>query len=328
MALFQISEPGEAPAPHAWKRAIGIDLGTTNSLVATVRHGLSVVLPDADGRPLVPSIVRYGSEGVTTGYAAMVKQASDPQNTIVSVKRLMGRGLSDLDDDRRFPYRFVDAPGMVRIATRAGVKSPVEISADLLRALRERAEAALGGAIEGAVVTVPAYFDDAQRQATKDAARLAGLPILRLLNEPTAAAVAYGLDNAAEGTYAVYDLGGGTFDISILTLTRGVFEVLATNGDSALGGDDFDHRVFCWIIEAAKLPPLSPADARLLLVKSREAKEMLTGHDAAPLIAALSDGTKIDLTLTKAIFTDITRNLVAKTLSPMKRALRDARIAP
>ena len=238
----------------------------------------------------------------------------------------MGRGLADLADDRRFPYRFHDTPGMVRIGTRAGIKTPVEISAEILRALRARGEASLGGPIEGAVVTVPAYFDDAQRQATKDAARLAGLPILRLLNEPTAAAVAYGLDNAAEGTYAVYDLGGGTFDISILTLTRGVFEVLATNGDSALGGDDFDHRVFCWIIEAAKLPPLSPADARLLLVKSREAKEMLTGHDAAPLIATLSDGTKVDLTLTKAIFTDITRNLVAKTMQPVKRALRDAQL--
>jgi molecular chaperone HscA len=328
MALFQISEPGEAPLPHARKRAIGIDLGTTNSLVATVRNGLAVVLPDEEGRPLVPSIVRYRDDGVDVGYAAMTHQADDPQNTIVSVKRMMGRGLADLADDRRFPYRFHDTPGMVRIGTRAGIKSPVEVSADILRALRARGEASLGGQIDGAVVTVPAYFDDAQRQATKDAARLAGLPILRLLNEPTAAAVAYGLDNAAEGTYAVYDLGGGTFDISILTLTRGVFEVLATNGDSALGGDDFDHRVFCWIIEAAKLPPLSPTDARLLLVKSRDAKEMLTGHDAAPLIATLSGGTKVDLTLTKAIFTDITRNLVAKTLPPMKRALRDAGIVP
>ena len=312
MALFQISEPGEAPLPHAWKRAIGIDLGTTNSLVATVRNGFAVVLSDDEGRPLVPSIVRYRDDGaVDVGYAAMAQQADDPQNTIVSVKRMMGRGLADLADDRRFPYRFHDTPGMVRIGTRAGVKSPVEVSAEILRALRARGEASLVGPIDGAVVTVPAYFDDAQRQATKDAARLAGLPILRLLNEPTAAAIAYGLDNAAEGTYAVYDLGGGTFDISILKLTRGVFEVMATNGDSALGGDDFDHRVFCWIIEAAKLPPLSPADARLLLVKSREAKEMLTGHDAAPLIATLSDGTKVDLMLTKAIFTDITRNLVA-----------------
>ena len=326
MALFQISEPGEAPAPHAHKRAIGIDLGTTNSLVATVRHGLAVVLPDSEGRPLVPSIVRYAEAGVETGYAAMEHQASDPQNTIVSVKRLMGRGLDDLADDRRFPYRFVDAPGMVKLATRAGVKSPVEISADLLRALRERAEASLGGPVDAAVVTVPAYFDDAQRQATKDAARLAGLPVLRLLNEPTAAAIAYGLDNAAEGVYAVYDLGGGTFDISILRLSKGVFEVLATNGDSALGGDDFDHRVFCWIIEIAKLPPLSPADARLLLVKAREAKENLSEHDAAPVLATLSGGVSVNLALTKAVFTEITKHLIAKTMQPVKRAMRDAQL--
>ena len=258
----------------------------------------------------------------------MEHQARDPQNTIVSVKRLMGRGLADLADARRFPYRFVDAPGMVRIATRAGVKSPVEVSADLLRALRERAEASLGGPVDGAVVTVPAYFDDAQRQATKDAARLAGLPILRLLNEPTAAAIAYGLDNASEGVYAVYDLGGGTFDISILRLSKGVFEVLATNGDSALGGDDFDHRVFCWIIEAAKLPPLSPSDARMLLVKAREAKENLSEHETATIQATLGDGTGINVTLTKAIFTEITANLVAKTLAPVRRALRDAKLAP
>ncbi|MFO1305957.1 MAG: Fe-S protein assembly chaperone HscA [Burkholderiales bacterium] len=328
MALLQISEPGEAPAPHQRKRAIGIDLGTTNSLVATVRHGLAVVLPDDEGRPLVPSIVRYGEDGVTTGYEAMARQSVDPQNTIVSVKRLMGRGLSDLDDDRRFPYRFVDAPGMVRIATRAGVKSPVEISSEILRALRARAEAALGGPIDGAVVTVPAYFDDAQRQATKDAAKLAGLPILRLLNEPTAAAIAYGLDNASEGVYAVYDLGGGTFDISILRLSRGVFEVLATNGDAALGGDDFDHRVFCWILEAAKLSPLSPADARLLLVKAREAKENLSDHEEAIVVATLSDGTKVNATLTRATFSAIVENLVNKTMQPVKRALRDAKMAP
>ena len=328
MALFQISEPGEAPARQPRKRAIGIDLGTTNSLVATVRNGLAVVLPDSEGRPLVPSIVRYGESGVETGYAAMSHQTDDPQNTIISVKRLMGRGLADLADARRFPYRFVDAPGMVKIGTRAGVKSPVEVSADLLRALRDRAESSLGGPIDGAVVTVPAYFDDAQRQATKDAAQLAGLPILRLLNEPTAAAIAYGLDNASEGVYAVYDLGGGTFDISILRLSRGVFEVLATNGDSALGGDDFDHRVFCWIIEAAKLPPLSPSDARLLLVKAREAKENLSEHETASIVATLSGGQTVNLTLTKAIFTEITGNLVAKTLRPVKRALRDAQMKP
>jgi molecular chaperone HscA len=326
MALFQISEPGEAPAPHQRKRAIGIDLGTTNSLVATVRNGLAVVLPDIEGRPLVPSIVRYGQEGVETGYTAMAHQTGDPQNTIVSVKRMMGRGLADLTDARRFPYRFIDTPGMVKLDTRAGAKSPVEVSADLLRALRDRAEASLAGPVDGAVVTVPAYFDDAQRQATKDAAQLAGLPILRLLNEPTAAAIAYGLDNASEGVYAVYDLGGGTFDISILRLSRGVFEVLATHGDSALGGDDFDHRVFCWVIEAAKLPPLSPSDARLLLVKAREAKENLSEHETASILATLSGGQSVNLTLTKAIFTEITANLVAKTLLPVKRALRDAKL--
>ena len=328
MALFQISEPDEAPAPNARKRAIGIDLGTTNSLVATVRHGLAVVLPDEEGRPLVPSIVRYAEEGVETGYAAMAHQSDDAQNTIVSVKRLMGRGFTDLADARRFPYRFVDAPGMVKITTRSGVKSPVEISAEILRALRTRAEGSLTGAIDGAVVTVPAYFDEAQRQATKDAARLAGLNVLRLLNEPTAAAIAYGLDNASEGVYAIYDLGGGTFDISILRLSKGVFEVLATNGDSALGGDDFDHRVLCWIIEAAKLPPLSPDDVRLLLVASREAKENLSEHETALILATLADGQTVKVTLTKAIFTDITRNLVGKTLQPVKRALRDAQLQP
>ena len=325
MTLLQISEPDEAPAPKARRRAIGIDLGTTNSLVATVRDdGIAIVLPDAEGRPLVPSIVHYGPSGVEVGYDAMGAQTRDPQNTLVSVKRLMGRGLSDLADARRFPYRFVDAPGMVRVSTRSGDKSPVEVSADILRALRERAERALGGPIEAAVVTVPAYFDDAQRQATKDAARLAGLPVLRLLNEPTAAAVAYGLDHGVEGTYAVFDLGGGTFDISILKLTRGVFEVLATNGDSALGGDDFDHRVFCWILEAAKVPPPSPEDARLLLLHAREAKEMLTGHEAAPIVATLSTGQRIELSLTAATFSEITRTLIEKTLAPVRRALRDA----
>jgi molecular chaperone HscA len=328
MTLLQISEPGEAPLPHPKKRAVGIDLGTTNSLVATVRHGFPVVLADAEGRPLVPSVVRYAGDGTVVGYAALEQASSDPRNTIMSVKRLMGRGLEDLADDRRYPYRFVDTSGVIRIETRAGVRTPVEVSADILRALRERAEASLGGPVDGAVVTVPAYFDDAQRQATKDAATLAGLPVLRLLNEPTAAAIAYGLDNAAEGTYAVFDLGGGTFDVSILKLTRGVFEVLATNGDSALGGDDFDHRVFCWALEESKLPPLGAADARRLMSKAREAKEMLTGHDAAPIVATLADGTRVDATLSAATFTDITRNLVAKTLAPVRRALRDAKLAP
>jgi molecular chaperone HscA len=327
MTLFQISEPGESPRPHARKRAIGIDLGTTNSLVATVRNGLAVVLPDAEGRPLVPSVVRYAEEGVRVGYAAQARASADPGNTIVSVKRMMGRGLEDLGDERRYPYRFVEGAGVIRIATRAGVKTPVEISAEILKALRARAEASLGGAVDGAIVTVPAYFDDAQRQATKDAATLAGLPVLRLLNEPTAAAFAYGLDNASEGTYAIFDLGGGTFDISILRLSRGVFEVLATNGDSALGGDDFDHRVFCWALEQARLAPLSAADARALMTRARDAKEMLTGHDAASIVAELSVGV-IDAMLTSDTFTDITKTLVAKTLAPVKRALRDAKLAP
>jgi molecular chaperone HscA len=328
VTLFQISEPGDAPLPHAKKRAIGIDLGTTNSLVATVRHGFPVVLADEEGRPLVPSVVRYAGERVVVGYAALEQAASDPHNTIVSVKRLMGRGLEDLADDRRYPYRFLDTSGVIRIETRSGVRTPVEISAEILKALRGRAEASLGGPVDGAVVTVPAYFDDAQRQATKDAATLAGLPVLRLLNEPTAAAIAYGLDNASEGTYCVFDLGGGTFDVSILKLTRGVFEVLATNGDSALGGDDFDHRVFCWVLEESKLPPLGPADARRLMSRAREAKEMLTGHDAAPIVATLADGTRVDSTLPAATFTDITRTLVGKTMAPVRRALRDAKLAP
>src|SRR5689334_20928949 len=243
MALLQITEPDTAPAPRPRRRAVGIDLGTTNSLVATVRHGIPVVLPDAEGRPLLPSIVHYGAQGVAVGYPAIEALVADPQNTIVSVKRLMGRGLADLSDARRFPYRFGDAPGMVQLGTRSGPRTPVEVSAEILRVLRLRGESNLGGTLDGVVVTVPAYFDDAQRQATKDAARLAGLNVLRLLNEPTAAAIAYGLDHGSEGTFAVYDLGGGTFDISILRLTRGVFEVLSTNGDSALGGDDFDQSI-------------------------------------------------------------------------------------
>lgn len=329
MALLQISEPDASPAPHQRRLAVGIDLGTTNSLVATVRHGIPVVLPDHEGRPLLPSIVRYcDRDQVSVGHPAQAEQAKDPQNTIVSVKRFMGRGLADLSDDRRFPYRFIDAPGMLKLGTRAGVKSPVEVSAEILRVLRERAQASLGGDLAGAVVTVPAYFDDAQRQATKDAATLAGLNVLRLLNEPTAAAIAYGLDNAAEGTYAVYDLGGGTFDISILKLSRGVFEVLATNGDSALGGDDFDHRVYCWIVEAGELPLHTPEDTRLLMMKAREAKENLTLHPSAPIVATLASGDSVDLTLTASTFTSITQTLVTKTLTPLKRALRDAGLTP
>ena len=325
MALLQIAEPGESAAPHQHKLAVGIDLGTTNSLVATVRSGLSVVISDDFGRPLLPSVVRYHADaGVVVGYEAQADQAQDPRNTVVSVKRFMGRGIKDIAHRESLPYDFEDAPGMVKLRTVAGVKSPVEVSAEILRTLRARAEASLGGELVGAVITVPAYFDDAQRQATKDAAKLTGLSVLRLLNEPTAAAIAYGLDNAAEGIYAVYDLGGGTFDISILKLSRGVFEVLSTGGDSALGGDDFDQRIFCWIIEAAKLKPLSIEDARLLLMSAREAKEYLTPHGVAPITARLNSGEVVDLKLTTEIFTEITQTLVAKTIQPVKKALRDA----
>lgn len=325
MALLQIAEPGESPAPHQQKLAVGIDLGTTNSLVATVRSGLSVVISDELGRPLLPSVVHYRADGSSdVGYEAQATQALDPRNVIASVKRFMGRGLKDIAHRESMPYDFDDAPGMVRLRTASGVKSPVEISADILRTLRVRAEASLGGQLVGAVITVPAYFDDAQRQATKDAAKLAGLSVLRLLNEPTAAAIAYGLDNGAEGVYAVYDLGGGTFDISILNLSKGVFEVLATGGDSALGGDDFDQRIFCWIIEAAKLKPLSIEDARLLLTRAREAKEYLTPHGVAPITARLNSGEIVDLKLTTEIFTEISKTLVAKTIQPVKKALRDA----
>ena len=325
MALLQISEPGMSPAPHEQRLAVGIDLGTTNSLVATVRNGISTVLPDALGRPLLPSIVRYLPNGkIETGYAAQARQADDPRNTIVSVKRFMGRGVKDVAHLENAPYDFVDAPGMLQIRTTAGVKSPVEVSAEILKVLRERAEASLGGNLSGAVITVPAYFDDAQRQATKDAGKIAGLNVLRLLNEPTAAAIAYGLDNSAEGIYAVYDLGGGTFDLSILKLSRGVFEVIATSGDSMLGGDDFDQRVFCWVAEQAKLAPLSPRDMRLLLVRAREAKEYLTFHGEAPITAKLSSGEFVDLTIDTETFCRITQTLVTKTLGPMRKALRDA----
>ncbi len=325
MALLQISEPGQSAAPHEHRLAVGIDLGTTNSLVATVRNGIATVLPDERGRPLLPSIVRYlhGSK-VEVGYAAQVHQSDDPKNTVVSVKRFMGRGLKDVAYVENSPYDFVDVPGMLQLRTVAGVKSPVEISAEILKVLRVRAEASLGGTLVGAVITVPAYFDDGQRQATKDAATLAGINVLRLLNEPTAAAIAYGLENAAEGVYAVFDLGGGTFDISILKLSRGVFEVLATNGDVALGGDDFDHRVVCWALEEAKVPPVQPRDIRLLHTKAREAKEALTYHGEAPITARLSTGEFVDVTLTTEAFCSITQHLVQKTLGPTRKALRDA----
>ncbi|MBK6638690.1 MAG: Fe-S protein assembly chaperone HscA [Rhodocyclaceae bacterium] len=332
MALFQIAEPGESAAPHQHRLAVGIDLGTTNSLVATVRSGMSVVLNDEKGRSLLPSVVRYAADGtIDTGYSAQKQQAIDPKNTIVSVKRFMGRGRRDIAHVETLPYDFVvnenAAEGMVRLKTVQGIKSPVEVSAEILKTLRLRAEASLGGELTGAVVTVPAYFDDAQRQATKDAARLSGLNVLRLLNEPTAAAIAYGLDNGSEGIYAVFDLGGGTFDVSILRLAKGIFEVLATGGDSALGGDDFDHRVFCWIIQQAKLNPLSPGDARLLQVRAREAKEYLSHHSEAQITVKLGSGEYVDVTLSTEVFAEITRTLVDKTLAATRKALRDAKLA-
>jgi molecular chaperone HscA len=327
MALLQISEPGMSTAPHQHRLAVGIDLGTTNSLVATVRNSIPEVLHDEDGQPLLPSVVRYLPNGhAKIGYVAQEAQTTDPKNTIVSVKRFMGRGLKDIAYAENLPYDFLDTPGMVQLRTVAGVKSPVEVSAQILATLRQRAEDALGDELVGAVITVPAYFDDAQRQATKDAAKLAGLNVLRLLNEPTAAAIAYGLDNGSEGIYAVYDLGGGTFDISILKLSKGVFEVLATGGDSALGGDDFDHRVFCWIIEQGKVAPLSDEDTSLLMVKAREAKELLSTKNETMIDAVLASGERVHLKLSAAKFAEITEHLVSKTMAPTRKALRDAKL--
>ena len=325
MALLQIAEPGQSAAPHEHRLAVGIDLGTTNSLVASVRSGSAVVLPDAQGRALLPSVVRYFADAEpAVGYEAQAALASDPRNTVVSAKRLMGRGLRDVAYAENLPYDFVDAPGMVQLRTAAGIKSPVEVSAEILRVLRERAEASLGGALAGAVITVPAYFDDAQRQATRDAARLAGLPVLRLLNEPTAAAVAYGLDSGAEGVFAIYDLGGGTFDISILRLSKGVFEVLATGGDTALGGDDFDHRLYCWALEQANLSLLAPEDSRLLTALARGAKEALSTRTQATIQARLSDGKWVNLNIGRDTFVALTQHLVQKTIDATRRTLRDA----
>lgn len=325
MALLQISEPGQATAPHQHRLAIGIDLGTTNSLVATVRSGTPVALSDAQARVLLPSVVRYLPDGATqVGVEAQSEAVSDPRNTISSVKRFMGRGLRDVEHAENLPYDFVDAPGMVKLRTVAGVKSPVEVSAEILRSLRNRAQESLGGEIVGAVITVPAYFDDAQRQATRDAATLAGIPVLRLLNEPTAAAIAYGLDTGAEGVFAVYDLGGGTFDISILRLSKGKFEVLATGGDSALGGDDFDHRLYCWILEQANLSLLGAEDTRLLTTKARAAKERLSTQTQTTIQARLSNGHWVNLQVTRHIFDGLTQHLVKKTIDATRRSLADA----
>ena len=329
MSLLQISEPGESPEPHQRRLAVGIDLGTTHSLVATVRSGSAEALPDAEGRVLLPSVVRYLPDGaVHVGDEAKARAGDDPANTIVSVKRFMGRGVADVAKFGALPYRFVDAPGMVGIETAAGLRSPVQVSADILRALRERAEQTLGGELFGAVVTVPAYFDDSQRQATKDAAKLAGLNVLRLLNEPTAAAIAYGLDNASQGTFAIFDLGGGTFDLSILKLTRGVFEVLSTSGDSALGGDDFDQAIAVhWRVHHG-LADASGKDTRRLLVAARQVKEALSAQEEAGADVTLSWGQQMHLKLTRAEFEQITAALVQKTLGPTRKALRDAGLKP
>ncbi|MFC2970766.1 Fe-S protein assembly chaperone HscA [Azotobacter bryophylli] len=324
MALLQIAEPGQSPKPHQRRLAVGIDLGTTNSLVAAVRSGLAEPLADADGEVILPSAVRYCPDRIEVGRQAKGAAASDPLNTILSVKRLMGRGIADIKLlGEQLPYRFVEGEShMPFIDTVQGPKSPVEVSADILRVLRRRAEEALGGELVGAVITVPAYFDDAQRQATKDAARLAGLSVLRLLNEPTAAAVAYGLDQSAEGVVAVYDLGGGTFDISILRLTRGVFEVLATGGDSALGGDDFDHAIASWMVEQAGLSTdLGPGEQRHLLQLACAAKESLTDSDTVSLSYGDWQGS-----LTRDAFESLVEPLIARTLKACRRAVRDAEL--
>ena len=327
MALLQIAEPGLSAAPHQHRLAVGIDLGTTNSLVATVKSGHAACLPDEEGRFLLPSVVRYGADGqIITGQAALQSQTADPANTVSSAKRLIGRKLEDIDTSH-LPYRFGQSDQLIDLQTRQGAKTPIDVSADILRALKTRAEQSLGGELVGAVITVPAYFDDAQRQATKDAARLAGLNVLRLLNEPTAAAIAYGLDNAAEGTFVVYDLGGGTSDVSILQLSKGLFEVKATGGNSALGGDDFDHRVLCHLIEANRLSITNAQDSRLLLSLVRQAKEELSRLPESRIQAVLSDGTQIDTTLTRTQLHALTQHLVAQTLVPVKQALKDAGIS-
>jgi molecular chaperone HscA len=326
--LLQIAEPGKSTLPHQHRLVVGIDLGTTNSLVATVRSGEVVVIVDDQGRALLPSVVRYLPTGkVQVGYEALAGRAEDPHNTILSVKRFMGRAYHDLSDHRNIPYKFVSSGGLLQIKTAADVRSPVEVSVEILKVLRERAEAALGGELTGAVITVPAYFDDAQRQATKDAARLAGLNVLRLLAEPTAAAVAYGLDNGSEGIYVVYDLGGGTFDLSVLRLRQGVFEVLATSGDASLGGDDFDQRIYQWILAQKNLVDLPTVDLGNLLLRARRAKEMLTYHSTADIHCSLSGGEEVHLALTRETFVDMTRDLVERTLQSTRKALRDAKLA-
>jgi molecular chaperone HscA len=327
MALLQISEPGYSPDPHQRRIAVGIDLGTTHSLVASVRNGVAECLPDDQGRVILPSVVRYlSADKRQIGFEALAAQVEDPHNTIASVKRLMGRGLHDIADPSRLPYQLIDKPGMVGLHTAAGEKSPVEVSAEILATLRFRAEDTFDDEVFGAVITVPAYFDEAQRQATKDAAQLAGLNVLRLINEPTAAAIAYGLDNSSEGVFAVYDLGGGTFDISILRLTQGVFEVVATRGNSALGGDDYDRALADWALAQTAIPPVeNAADKAALLRTARTVKEALSTQSRVAFQLDLTD-TRIDTIVTPADFAEITTNLTAQTMTAVRKALRDAKL--
>ena len=324
MALLQISEPGQAPDPHQRRIAVGIDLGTTHSLVASVRNSVAECLPDVNGQVILPSAVRYlDNDGRQIGVDALQAQAEDPQNTLISVKRFMGRGLKDIANADKLPYQFIDKPGMLAIQTRAGEKSPVEVSAEILATLRFRAEDTFDDELYGAVITVPAYFDDAQRQATKDAAQLAGLNVLRLINEPTAAAIAYGLDQSSEGVYAVYDLGGGTFDISILRLTRGVFEVLATGGDSALGGDDYDRALVEFVQAITQCVIDTPSDKAQVMVAARACKEALSSQDSVQFQVTLASGV-VTSTVTRAQFEEACKPLTQRTLNAVRKALRDA----
>ena len=328
MALLQISEPGQSPDPHQRRIAVGIDLGTTHSLVAAVRNGVAECLPDAQGRVMLPSVVRYAdAQRRQIGYQALEHQTQDPGNTIASAKRLMGRSLQDIAHASQLPYALVDSGGMVQVQTIAGPKSPVEISADILATLRYRAEDTFNDDLFGAVITVPAYFDDAQRQATKDAAKLAGLNVLRLINEPTAAAIAYGLDNGSEGVFAVYDLGGGTFDISVLRLSQGVFEVMATGGDSALGGDDYDRALATWMLEQSGLQVHSPEDQAVLLAQARACKEALSSQDICTVDIELSSGS-VDLSLSRDQFESVAAPLTQRTLAAVRKTLRDAKLTP
>ena len=328
MALLQISEPGQTPDPHQRRIAVGIDLGTTHSLVAAVRHGVAECLPDEQGRVLLPSVVRYlAGGGRQIGYHALIDAVADAENTIASAKRLMGRRLGDIVGRDQLPYRLLDRPGMVTIQTAHGEKSPVEVSAEILATLRYRAEDTFNDDLYGAVITVPAYFDDAQRQATKDAAKLAGIDVLRLINEPTAAAIAYGLDNASEGVYAVFDLGGGTFDVSILRLTQGVFEVIATGGDSALGGDDYDAALADWVLARTGATAATPADKAALKAAARRAKEALSASDNVAFSARLSS-TEARFDLKPEDFEAATAALTARCMTTVRRVLRDAKLAP